>query len=664
MFFSIYIDHCSKALHAPILIVHFLEKGDYMSLKEAPDQTEVREDNFEDISTIAVLETVPSTEKDQPVEQTVAPSTKNLASPSRSSPAPRKNLIPPRRNPAVNKPPQVMKRSSFSSDDSQLNEQPIAKETEVKGTEIQEHPERPSEHTKANVAIQDTQPLASEKMQTNTQPPQLDSKIVDHLPESINSQEKDERAMHSISVEATSVSDQTEEIDTQKLPSATKLSLLTELPTTPLPVAKPTPLEFKLTRSRAILLTFLLTIVIINATATSFSQVFGPQGWGSVFSSSDPNGNSNLLKQIGQQFHQRPTTPGATAQATSAPPTPLQIINAILSHMTLDEKLGQMLAVRFNGQSYVSDISAMVSQYKVGTVVDFQGNIATQSQITDLNAQIQQNAYLPMIVAVDQEGGTVDRLANLDGPQPSASTIGATGNPQNAYQQGIKDAQNLARYGFNLNLAPVVDVTNVYNLQLDGRTYGTDPTIVTKMAGAYLKGLQQNGKVLGTLKHFPGLGDTSTDPHSGLPYLTRSLQSLNAIDWAPYKSLLRQGNVYSIMVTHELVRALDPTIPSSLSSKVVDILRKQLGFQGVIITDGLTMDAILGRYTLGEAAALAVEAGDDLMMDPSSPQEVALMIDGIKQAMSSGAISQQRIDASVRRVLLLKYQMGLLHINA
>jgi beta-N-acetylhexosaminidase len=184
------------------------------------------------------------------------------------------------------------------------------------------------------------------------------------------------------------------------------------------------------------------------------------------------------------------------------------------------------------------------------------------------------------------------------------------------------------------------------------------------MAGAYLNGLQQSGKVLGTIKHFPGgLADTSTDPHLHLPSLARSLNDLNSIDWAPYKSLISKGKVYSVMVTHELVKALDPNVPSSLSPKVVSVLRNQLGFQGVILTDGLTMGGILNFYTLGQAAVMAVEAGDDLMMDPGSPSEVAQMVDGLKQAISSGAISQQRINDSVERILLFKYQMGLLNIH-
>lgn len=467
----------------------------------------------------------------------------------------------------------------------------------------------------------------------------------------------DQRQLTTSSVEMTA------DIETQVVRAVQERASVADFPTTPLPTTLPVPSDprqkSQLTRTRAVLLALLLLIVVINATVTGFGRAFGPQGWASIFGAGHTG--PSLLKQVGQQFGAQGLTPGTSGQVT---PTPEQLINALMAHMTLDQKIGQMLMVRFSGFNDSPDLNAMLTQYHVGSVIEYASNIGDKAQLISLNTQIQQHADLPMIISIDQEGGTVDRLQGLDGPQPSAATIGATDNPNAAYQQGIKDAQDLASYGFNLNLAPVIDVTNVYNAQLAGRTYGNNPTIVSKMAEAYLKGLQESGKVLGTIKHFPGLGDTSTDPHTGLPYLTRSLASLDTVDWAPYKNLLEQHNVYAALVTHEMVKALDSSLPSSLSPKIVGILREQLGFQGVIITDGLTMGALTSRYTLGQSAVLAIEAGDDLLMDPASPNEVAQMVNAIRQALSSGAISQQRIDDSVRRVLLLKYQMGLLNIHS
>jgi beta-N-acetylhexosaminidase len=369
-----------------------------------------------------------------------------------------------------------------------------------------------------------------------------------------------------------------------------------------------------------------------------------------------------LLSQLKQQLSATATL-NSTITATNTSPTSTEIVNALLKNMTLDEKLGQMMMVQFLGGDYSQDLSVMVNQYHAGAVVLIAGNsnIVSASQLKELTTQIQANSDLPVITAIDQEGGYVDRLKALDGAQPSAASIGASGDINQAYQQGITDATDLAKYGLNLQLAPVVDVTTVYNAQMNGRTYGNNATIVTNMAGAYLQGLQNNSKVLGTLKHFPGLGNTSTDPHTGLPEVTRSLDQLYAVDWAPYKQLISQGNVDAVMVTHEIVDAVDKTMPSSLSPRVIGILRNQLGFQGVIVTDSLTMDA-LSMYSYGQAAALAVEAGDDLLMGAWTPTTMQEMITGIKDAINAGAISQSRIDDSVRRILLLKYQMGLIHL--
>ncbi len=603
-----------KGLNNAIEPLERLKDGPVTTSKEAPDRSEdnslaVQEHALEATSLLDEKSAAP--DERLPDEYFTLPAT------------PRKNVIPPRRASfeVVPQTPHIVKRNTLNGNhaaESALNDAHFA--------ELNQHTPRLLDETQMETQIL---PIA--------QP------IQDQATESM------------VKVITTS--------DTQILPIVTRHTpfpnaLTTPLPTTP-QVLPPAPRTPRLTRGRALLLALLLIIVVINATFSGFGQAFGPQGWASVFDAGNNTGPS-LLKKISQQLGQ---TPGVTGKGTATPSTPQQIVNALLANMTLDQKLGQMMLVRFNGADYGPALNAMIAKYHVGSVIEYAGNIVSKSQLVGMNKQIQQNAELPMIISIDQEGGTVDRLLNLDGGQPSASTIGATGDTNQAYLQGLKDAQDLSNYGFNLNLAPVVDVTNVSNQQLAGRTYGKNPTIVSEMAEAYLKGLQQSGKVLGTIKHFPGLGDTSTDPHTGLPYLTRSLDSLNTIDWMPYKNLFSQKNVYSVMVTHELVKALDMSLPSSLSPKVVSVLRDQLGFQGVIITDGLTMDAIMARYTLGQSAVLAIEAGDDLLMDPGTPNEVAQMIDGIKQAMASGAISQQHIDDSVRRILLFKYQMGLLNIH-
>ena len=456
-----------------------------------------------------------------------------------------------------------------------------------------------------------------------------------------------------------------EAIDTLKLPN-----MLPGISGTRSAVDRPTGIgrliqKSVLSRGKALLLLGLLLMLVINATTAGYAQFIGPQGWAFVLGGPSGTADKNLLTSINNDIqHNHKPTPGANGQPTKQL-TPQQYIGLILQRMTLDQKLGQMMIVQFVGPTYGLDISAMISQYNIGAVLLFtaNNNIVDKTQLKGLISQMQSNSTIPLAVAIDQEGGNVDRLTSLDGPRPGASDIGATNDPNKARQQGIQDAKDLASYGFNLNLAPVVDVNNVYNSQLIGRTYGSNAALVTEMAQAYLQGLQQSGKVLGTLKHFPGLGDVSTDPHLGVPDLNRSKNGLEAIDWAPYRTLIKQGNVYAVMVTHEIVRAIDSSIPSSLSYKLVTgILRNEFGFQGVIMTDSLTMESVTAYYPEGQAAAMAVEAGDDLLMGASTPRDVASMIQGIKQAMASGAISQQRIDDSVRRILMLKYQMGLLTV--
>ncbi len=447
-------------------------------------------------------------------------------------------------------------------------------------------------------------------------------------------------------------------IDTMRLPAQAEIGVTQETPTIPLKTKQ----RPGITRGKATLYIALLLIVVLNTLNMSYAHFIGPQGWAFVIGG-PVTGNDNPLAIIKKELH-HDLTPGATVQATPQL-TPQQYINLIVQNMTLDQKLGQMMIVQFVGPNYSLDISTMISQYHVGAVLLFtaNNNISDKAQLKGLIQQMQSNISIPMIVAIDQEGGMVDRLKALDGPRSAAADIGATNDPGKAKAAGIQDAQDLASYGFNLNLAPVVDVTNVYNPQLYDRTYGNNAALVTKMAQAYLQGLQQSGKVSGTLKHFPGLGDVGVDPHSGMPDLYRSKSDLEAIDWVPYQTLIQQGNVRAIMVTHEIVHAIDSSIPSSLSSKVVTgILRNELGFQGVIMTDSLTMEGITAYYTEDQAAAVAVEAGSDLLMGASTPADVASMIQGIKQAIDSGTISQQRIDDSVRRVLMLKYQMGLLPI--
>lgn len=268
---------------------------------------------------------------------------------------------------------------------------------------------------------------------------------------------------------------------------------------------------------------------------------------------------------------------------------------------------------------------------------------------------MQKATSVPLFISTDFEGGVVNELRQITGERASEQSIGATGNPTMAYNAGRSAATDLTGLGLNVNFMPIVDVlTNPNNPGLPMRTFGSDPTLVTNMGRAYLKGLTDGG-VIGCLKHFPGLGSANLDPHLALPTMNRSLATLNAVDLVPYRTMINEGIVPMVMVTHILNPQLDPNLPTSLSPNVVTgLLRKQLNFQGVIISDTLWMGGISNTYSLAQAAVLAVKAGTDLLLGPRGLADTQHMIYGLQQAVTSGQISQAQIDASVTRILTMK----------
>src|SRR6266536_6559869 len=329
----------------------------------------------------------------------------------------------------------------------------------------------------------------------------------------------------------------------------------------------------------------------------------------------------------------------------------------IVQNMSLDQKLGQMVIVEFYGSTVNTDLNQMIQSNRVSGVLieNKNGNAQTRSQLIALNQAMQKAAAIPLFISTDFEGGYVNELRLITGERSSEQTIGATGDPKVAYNAGHSAAADLAALGLNVNFMPIVDVlTNPNNPGLPMRTFGSDPTLVTNMGRAYLKGLTDGG-VIGCLKHFPGLGSASIDPHFSLPQMDRSLATLNAIDFVPYRTMINEGIVPMVMVTHILNPQLDPKLPTSLSPKVVTgILRKQLNFKGVIISDTLWMGGISKTYSLAQAAVLAVKAGTDLLLGPRGLADTQHMLYGLHQAVMSGQISQAQIDASVARILEMK----------
>jgi beta-N-acetylhexosaminidase len=347
-------------------------------------------------------------------------------------------------------------------------------------------------------------------------------------------------------------------------------------------------------------------------------------------------------------------------------PTPLSdsdMAAKMVQIMTLDQKLGQMVIVEFYGSTVTADTRAMLQKYAVSGVLieNKNGNAQTRSQLIALNTTMQKMAPIPLFITTDFEGGPVNELRQITGERASEQEIGAKNDPQVAYKAGHSAAADLTALGLNVNFMPIVDVlTNPNNPGLPMRTFGSDPTLVTNMGRAYLKGLTAGG-VIGSLKHFPGLGSASIDPHKSLPSMDRSLATMNAVDLVPYRTLINEGIVPMVMVTHILNRQLDPNLPTSLSPNVVTgLLRKRLNFKGVIISDTLWMGGISNTYNLAQAAVLAVKAGTDLLLGPRGLSDTAAMINGLKQAINNGQISQDVINASVARILEMKLHYKIL----
>ncbi len=363
-----------------------------------------------------------------------------------------------------------------------------------------------------------------------------------------------------------------------------------------------------------------------------------------------------------------PTRIATAAPAASAPgpgigPTAITATaNWYLDHMSLDQKLGQMFLIETVWTGYNSDVDNMVRGMHAGAMIIYNQNVTSQAQLKTYISTIQAHADLPMLISTDQEGGLVNRLLPFIGLQPSAQDMASSGNPDEARRLGVTWARDMLALGINTDLAPVVDVRTTPAAVEYTRLFGDDPATVDRFAAAFLQGVQQAG-VIGTLKHWPGIGSVTLDPHETLPTITRSRAELESTEFAAFRNLLAD-QPGMIMVTHVILSAIDPTLPSTLSPAVVNgVLRGELGYDGVVMTDSLYMKGISLRYSLGEAAVLSVLAGDDLLegaWDTGSMQE---MLGAIKGAVASGRVSQARIDQSVRRILELKVRFGLLPLR-
>lgn len=338
-----------------------------------------------------------------------------------------------------------------------------------------------------------------------------------------------------------------------------------------------------------------------------------------------------------------------------------QSISEEVSKMDLEEKIGQMIFAGVSGTTMDTGAQKLINQLHVGGIIFYKNNFENPTQTVELVNQIkaENSSNIPLFLGVDQEGGRVIRLPGALTNFPPNKQIGEVNNPEFSYKIGRLLGYELKEFGLNLDFAPVLDInSNPNNPVIGDRSFGNNLEIVSKLGIETMKGIQSQ-KVIPTIKHFPGHGDTAVDSHLELPIVNKTLKELMKLELIPFKRAMDEG-AEVVMVAHMLIPKLDKNNPASMSKVVMtDVLRKQLGFTGVIITDDMTMGAIVEHFDIGKAAVESVKAGSDIILVGHGYDNVDKIQSALKSAIEKGEISQQRINESVERIIKLKRKYGI-----
>lgn len=351
------------------------------------------------------------------------------------------------------------------------------------------------------------------------------------------------------------------------------------------------------------------------------------------------------------------------------------IIDNAIQGMTIEEKIGQMLMPDFrkwNGENVTEmlpEIEQIVKDYSLGGVILFAENVVTTEQTTKLVAAYKEaSEKYGLLLTIDQEGGIVTRLQSGT-DMPGNMALGATRSPEITEEVGKVIGAELQALGINMNLAPVLDVNNNPDNPVIGvRSFGESPELVSDLGIAYIKGIQSKG-VATTAKHFPGHGDTSVDSHLGLPEVPHDKERLLEVELYPFQQAM-EADVDAIMTAHVTFPKIDDTkviskkdgteisLPATLSHKVLTgLMREEMGYDGVIITDALNMLAIADHFGPVDAVIRSVNAGTDIILMPVGLEEV---VEGLLEAVETGEITEERIEQSVKRILTLKLNRGII----
>lgn len=343
--------------------------------------------------------------------------------------------------------------------------------------------------------------------------------------------------------------------------------------------------------------------------------------------------------------------------------TNLHDLDKQILQLTLEEKIGQMLFAGISDSTLTESDTKLIEQYKVGGLIFFKNNLHSPNQITtllnDIKTMNRINKY-PLFLGIDQEGGRISRLPKEITSIPSNFKIAKTNNVSFAYDIGTILGKELSAFGFNLNFAPVLDVnSNPNNPVIGDRSFSDNPKIVSTFGIETMNGLHSQN-IISVIKHFPGHGDTDVDSHFALPTIAKTKEQLNELELMPFNAAIAT-KADMIMIAHILLPKIDTLYPASMSKPIItDLLREEMQFDGVVITDDLTMKAITNHYSIEEAAIQSVQAGADLLLIAHETNNVELTFQALINAVENGELSEERINQSVKRIIKLKEKY---HLN-
>ena len=351
-----------------------------------------------------------------------------------------------------------------------------------------------------------------------------------------------------------------------------------------------------------------------------------------------------------------PVTYESVAQSELSPE---EKVDKLVANMSDADKVGQLLMIGIHGKTLNDDAKFMLNEYRVGGIILFDRNMESKDQVKSLIADINKTGksagLTPLFIGIDQEGGAVARMEDQLIKVPPAEELGKESIEQ-AVSLAKQSGTELKDLGFNINFAPVADLGLTY-----GRSFSTNPDEVVRYASAVGKAYDEAG-LWYSYKHFPGIGKTDVDLHADTSVVPVSKETLLNEDTKVFVDLIKQSkpNTYAIMVSHAMYPQIDPDHPSSLSKAIItDWLRKDMGYNGVVVTDDMDMGALAKHYTFGDMAVQSILAGSDILLVCHEYEHMQEAYNGLMKAVKDGRISKERLDESVKRILLMKMSRGM-----